>query len=230
MKSLMILFIVTSHNMLGDTNEPTGVWFEELATPYYALVDAGYDVHIASIKGGEIPIDPRSKEAAGKNPPSVERFLKDANAMEKITASTAVNTVDAKQYAAIFLPGGHGTMWDYPNNDTLAKIVAKTLEEGRIVAAVCHGPAGLVSAKNAQGESIIKGKKVTGFTNAEEAAVALTDKVPFLLETRLKELGAEYSSIGNFEPYAVQDDNLITGQNPASSQAVAQKIIDTLKR
>ena len=230
MEKIIILFIVTSHSVVGDTGNPTGVWFEELSTPYYKFIDAGYEVEVVSISGGDIPIDPRSQEEAGKNPESVERFLADNIAMSKIKATPSIDNIDTRKYSAIFLPGGHGTMWDYPENKNLANIVSKTLSDNKIVAAVCHGPAGLVSAKDANGDSIVKGKTVAAFTNSEEEAVEHTDVVPFLLETRLKELGANFSSVEDFQPHAVADGNLITGQNPASSEKVAELVIATLNK
>lgn len=229
MKTITILFIVTSHAMMGDTGEPTGLWFEELATPYYAFVDAGYEVKIASISGGSVPIDPRSQQPVGKNPASVDRFLQDELAMSAIKNTPGIASIDSSRYDAVFLPGGHGTVWDLPNNHTLATIVSQTLADGRVVAAVCHGPAGLVSAVDSNGESVVKGKRVAAFTNSEEAAVELTDAVPFLLETRLKELGATVVTAPDFQPHAIADGNLITRQNPASSEKVAELIIKALQ-
>ncbi|MFM8758985.1 MAG: type 1 glutamine amidotransferase domain-containing protein, partial [Methylophilaceae bacterium] len=175
MKTLTILFVLTSHAMLGDKGKPTGVWFEELSTPYYALVDAGYNVEIVSIDGGAVPIDPKSKKAIGENPASVDRFLKDDAAMKKITTTSSVADIKADQYAAVFLPGGHGTMWDLPNSKPLANLLGKAMDEGKVVAAVCHGPAGLVNATLKNGDSIVKGRKVSAFTNEEEDAVGLTE-------------------------------------------------------
>lgn len=227
--TMTILFIVTSHAMIGHGGEPTGVWFEELSTPYYAFVDKGYSVRLASIDGGEIPIDPRSQQEDGSNPPSVERFLKDKVAMDKLHHSAAIENIDPSNFAAIFLPGGHGTMWDFSKSEVLASIVSDTLEDGRIVAAVCHGPAGLINAKDKEGNPVVKGKTIAAFTNEEEEAVGLTEKVPFLLESRLRELGANIQQAPKFEAIAVRDGNLITGQNPASSEKVAELVIEALK-
>lgn len=229
MKTLTILFIVTSHALIGNTGEPTGLWLEELSTPYYAFIQAGYDVEIVSVSGGKIPFDPRSINEDGKNPTSVERFLNDETAMTHVKKTASIEGLDTSKYAAIFIPGGHGTMFDMPENQTLADIVSSTLADDRIVAAVCHGPAALVSAKDQNGTPIVKGKKVAAFTNAEEGAVGLTDEMPFLLETRLKELGANVVTAPNFEPHAVVDGNLVTGQNPPSSEMVAEKVIKLLK-
>ena len=229
MKTLTILFILTSQAVIGDTQKPTGVWMEELTTPYYAFIDAGFKVEIASIKGGKIPIDPRSQKKLGENPPSVDRFLKDENAMKSIQASTSIDTIEASQYAAIFLPGGHGTMFDFPNNKKLASIISDTLKDNRIVAAVCHGPAGLLSAKDTNQTPIVQDKRIAAFTNDEEDAVGLTDDMPFLLETRLRELGANVITAPTFEAHAIEDGNLITGQNPASSDVVAKLVIKKLQ-
>lgn len=230
MQSLVILFIVTSHALLGNSNEATGLWLEEFTTPYYAFIDAGYEVEIVSIKGGEVPVDPRSTQEAGENPVSVERFLKDRQAMEALKYTQPIDTVKTDKYAAVFLPGGHGTMWDLPDNKKLAKIISDTLADNRVVAAVCHGPAGLVSAVDDKGEPVVKNRKIAAFTNAEEKAAGLTDAVPFLLETRLRELGANFHKGPEFKSFAVSDNNLITGQNPASSEAVAKLVIQHLRQ
>jgi putative intracellular protease/amidase len=229
LKTLKILMVLTSHATMGDTGQPTGVWFEELSTPYYAFIDAGVEVDLASINGGPVPIDPGSQAPEGQNPASVERFLKDKAAMAKLQASTSVDTVTDTQYAAIFLPGGHGTMWDLPGSTALATLLSNAWTHGKVVAAVCHGPAGLVNVKNADGKPLVAGKRVSAFTNAEEDAAGKTDKVPFLLESRIRELGAKYESGPNFQPFAVRDGNLVTGQNPASSQKVAELTLEAVK-
>ncbi len=230
MKSLAVLFILTSHAQIPATGQPTGLWLEEFTTPYYALVDAGYEVDVASIQGGAVPIDPKSKPEAGSEAEgSVARYMKDDKAQQKIEKSKPLADIDGKNYAAIVLPGGHGTMFDLPESAHLARLVADTLEDNRIVAAICHGPAGLVGAKFKDGTPVVKGKRVAAFTNEEEEAVKLTEVMPFLLETRLKELGAKHEEAPNFQPFAVADGNLITGQNPASSQKVAELVIAALK-
>lgn len=228
MKILAILFIVTSHAVMGDTNEPTGVWLEELTTPYYEFIDAGYDVKIASVSGGEIPIDPRSTGEDQKKEDSVARYFEDEALQEAVKDTPAATDIDASQYDAIFFPGGHGTMWDYPDNPALAKIITDALNDGRVVAAVCHGPAALVGVKDENGEPLVKGRKIATFTDSEEDAVGLTDAVPFLLETRLRELGADVTTADDFQPHAVVDGNLVTGQNPASAKPVAAHVIDIL--
>ena len=223
-----ILIIVTSHSAMGDTGETTGLWFEELATPYYAFVDAGVEVTIASISGGEIPIDPRSQKTIGENPASVDRFLQDTSASAAIANTSAVNTIDSSQYDGIFLPGGHGTMWDLPESQALAAMISQAYAQDKLVAAVCHGPAGLVSATKLDGSPLVAGHQISAFTNSEEDAVGLSEAVPFMLETKLRELGADFQGVGNFEPFAVQSGKVITGQNPSSSLLVAQKVLEAL--
>ncbi len=226
--TIKILVILTSQATMGDDPRPTGVWFEELSTPYYAFVDAGAQVDIASIAGGEIPIDPHSLEAEGKNPPSVERFLKDASAMQKIEVSMKIDGQSTEGYSAVFLPGGHGTMWDLPKSTELASLLSTAWAEGKVVSAVCHGPAGLVNVKDTNGQPLVAGRRVAAFTDSEEAAAGLTDKVPFLLETRIRGLGAKYESGPDFQPFAVRDGKLVTGQNPASSEEVARLVLEAV--
>ncbi len=232
LNAIKILMILTSQASMGEMENggtPTGVWFEELSTPYYAFVDAGVEVDVASVKGGMVPIDPHSLQGDGKNPPSVERFLKDRTAMGKIEGSIALESVSAGAYDAVFLPGGHGTMWDLPKSTALAELLSAAWTGGKVVAAVCHGPAGLVNVKDASGQPIVAGHRVSAFTNAEEDAVGLTRKVPFLLESRLRDLGAHYESGPNFLPYAVRDGQLVTGQNPASSEAAARLTLEAIR-
>jgi putative intracellular protease/amidase len=224
-----ILIVTTSHDRLGDTGQPTGLWLEELATPYYVLADAGAELTLASIKGGAIPIDPKSREPEGGVPASVERFLADAKAVAAARKTPAIVELHAADYDAIFLPGGHGTMWDLPGSGALTRAVGAAVESGRIVAAVCHGPAGLVSAKTDGGHPVVEGRRVSSFTDSEERAVGLADVVPFLLETRLRALGARIEKAPDFQPFAVRDGNLITGQNPASSEKVAELVLEALK-
>lgn len=224
-----ILMVLTSHGQMGDTGKPTGVWFEELSVPYYAFVDAGAQVDIVSIRGGEAPIDPRSVKPKGENAPAVDRFLADAAAMRKVRVSASIDSVDGSGYDAVFLPGGHGTMWDLPNSAALATLVGRMWDAGKVVAAVCHGPAGLVNARDASGRPIIAGRRASAFTNVEEEAAGLMATVPFLLETRFRELGARFEGGPDFQPFAVADGRLITGQNPASSELVAKLALDALK-
>jgi putative intracellular protease/amidase len=227
--SIKILFILTSQSTMGDYPQPTGVWFEELSTPYYIFVDSGVEVDIASSAGGQIPIDPHSLQAEGADPASVERFLKDKSAMAKLTHSSKLDRLCSTDYSAVFLPGGHGTMWDLPMNSQLVDLLSSVWADGKVIAAVCHGPAGLVNVKDTNGQLVLTGRRVSAFTNSEEEIAGLTKKVPFLLETRIRELGAKYERGVDFQPFAVRDGNLVTGQNPASSEMVANLVLEAVR-
>jgi putative intracellular protease/amidase len=221
-----ILIVATSHDKLGDSGQPTGCWAEELAAPYYIFKDAGAQVDVASIKGGKIPIDAGSL-ADNFVTPHVKRYLADESLKETVEHSLSVKE-SFSNYDAIYIPGGHGIMFDGPNDKDFIAVVEKFWAEGKIVASVCHGPAGLVAIRAPDGIPIVKGKKVCGFSNAEEAAVGKTDKVPFLLEDKLKELGGLYEAGPDWQPKAVADGQLITGQNPASSAPVAELVLEAL--
>ncbi|MEN5083096.1 type 1 glutamine amidotransferase domain-containing protein [Bosea sp. TWI1241] len=225
---LKILMILTSSATMGEPDKPTGLWFEELATPYYAFVDAGASVTLASIQGGPAPIDPRSVKARGENEDSVDRFLNDRKASDALTATTAVEDIDVSTYDAVFLPGGHGTMWDLPQSTALAALLDAIWAQGKVIAAVCHGPAGLVNVKDETGAPLVRGRRVTGFTDSEERAIGLAEAVPFLLETRLRALGGRYESTADFQPFAIADGRLVTGQNPASSALTAKLTLEAL--
>lgn len=229
MNSPKILLVVTSHALMGNTGQPTGLWLEELTTPYYAFVDAGTSVTVASIEGGTIPIDPRSQKPLGENPQSVDRFLEDETVVAATNNTPAIKDINLSQYDAVFLPGGHGTMWDLPSSKPLADLISQVYAQNKVVAAVCHGPAGLVSATKPDGSPLVDGLQVSSFTNAEEDAAGLSETVPFLLETKLRELGANFESVDNFAPFAIKSGNLITGQNPASSLLVANKVLEALR-
>jgi len=224
-----ILIITTSHSEMGNAGGKTGVWLEELTTPYYAFVDGNAEVALASIAGGPVPIDPRSTGEDSRKEDSVRRYFGDPALQAKVGNTPAFTTLDGRDYDAVFLPGGHGTMWDYPKSHELAELVTDFLEAGKPVAAVCHGPAGLTGALTEEGEPVVKGKKVAGFTNSEEAAVGLTKVVPFLLEDRLRELGGDYQKGPDFAPFAVRDGLLITGQNPASAGKVASLTLEAVR-
>jgi putative intracellular protease/amidase len=225
-----ILMIVTSHAQLGNTGKPTGIWAEELTTPYYALVDAGYQVTLASVQGGKPPFAEGSvKEPVDANEGSVKRFLQDAKAMAQFNATLKTADVNAADYSAVFLPGGHGTMWDTAIDEATARLVSDSFNAGKPTAAVCHGPAGLVKALRSDGKSIVFGKRVNAFTNEEETAVNLMEVVPFHLESTLRELGGLFEHGPMWQPYAVRDGQLITGQNPASSSLVAQHVVAALQ-
>ncbi len=222
-----ILIVLTSHDQLGDTGHATGFWLEELACPYYTFVDAGAAVTLASIKGGQAPLDPKSHLEESQTD-DTRRFLADSTAQDALANTIAIDQVDAGDYDAIFLPGGHGTMWDFATSSTLSNLIEAFDEEEKIIAAVCHAPAGLVNVKTASGEPLVKGKVVTGFSNSEEKAVELDSVVPFLLETRLRELGGLFEAGPDWGAFARQDGNLITGQNPASSEPAAKAVLAVL--
>ncbi|HYD58857.1 MAG TPA: type 1 glutamine amidotransferase domain-containing protein [Noviherbaspirillum sp.] len=227
--SKRILVITTSNAVMGNTGKPTGIWAEELAVPYYAFIDAGFDVEIASPKGGAIPFDPSSIKQPGQNDPEVERLLADETVQEKIKSTRIAAELDASAFDAVFFPGGHGTMWDLPHDAGVTRTVETAFARGKLIGAVCHGPAGLVSAKRGDGRSIVEGMRINSFTDAEEKEVGLIDVVPFRLESRLRELGGRFEDTGNWQPFAVRDGQLVTGQNPQSSALVAQKLIEALQ-
>lgn len=227
--SKRVLMIVTSNNRMGDTGKATGLWAEELAAPYYALRDAGVEVEVASPAGGPVPIDPGSLKPEGENDAVVERFLADEALQARLQSVRKVSEVDGPAaFDAVFFPGGHGTMWDLPTDAGVQRAVEQAWAGGKVVASVCHGAAGLVSAKRADGQSIVFGRKVNSFTDSEEAAVGLSAAMPFLLETRLRELGGHFQGAPDWQPFAVVDGNLITGQNPQSSSLVAAHVLQAL--
>lgn len=224
------LIVVTSHDQLGNTGRKTGFYFDEMAHPYWALVDVGLAVDIASIQGGAAPHDPGSlADDPGKRPPAVTRFLTSPAAMAKIRNTLPIADVDPDRYAVMFLPGGHGTMWDFPQSEALAEAIGRAYERGAVIGAVCHGPAGLVGARRADGRPLVEGLRINSFTDAEELAVGLAETVPFLLESRLRELGAKFESAPNFQPKVVRDGRLVTGQNPASVPLVARELLSALE-
>lgn len=224
-----VLFVLTSHDELGNTGHKTGFWIEEFAAPYYALLDKGVNITIASPKGGQPPIDPKSN-APEASTPATERFKKDIETQGKLAHSLVLANVREGDYDAIFYPGGHGPLWDLSTDKNSIRLIESFYGNNKPVAAVCHAPAIFKYTKNTVGEPLVKGKRVTGFTNEEEAAVQLTTVVPFLVEDMLKANGGDYSKVDNWQPYAVQDGLLITGQNPASSELVAEKLLNVLDK
>ena len=219
---------MTSHEQLGNTGQKTGVWLEEAVNPYYTFIDAGFEVTLTSPKGGESPIDPKSTLNEWQTE-ATRRFFIDEIAQERFKNTIPLAQVQATDYEGIFLPGGHGPMWDLCQEQLLAKLIEDFDRNNKIVAGVCHGSAGLLSVLKPDGIPLVANKKVTAFSNAEETTVGLHQVVPFLLETRLTELGAEFVKAENFQEHVVQDGNLITGQNPVSSSAAATAVIATLQ-
>jgi len=227
-KKMNILFVLTSHNQLGDTGNKTGFWVEEFANPYYTLLDKGAAVTLATPKGGAAPIDPSSASPDAATE-ATARFDKDATAQGLIANTKILADINPDDFDAVFYPGGHGPLWDLANDATSIALIEKFNSQEKPIAFVCHAPAALKDVKNADGTPLVKGKKVTGFTNTEEAAVQLTDIVPFLVEDMLIKNGGIYSKKEDWAAYAIQDGNLITGQNPASSELVAEKILESIK-
>lgn len=222
-----ILIVLTSHKELGNTGEATGFWLEEFAAPYYTFLDGGAAITLASIQGGKPPIDPKSYHEDAQTD-TTKRFLSDTSAQASLDNTISINEVDSGDYDAIFLPGGHGPMWDFPTNSTLANLITAFNEEEKVISTVCHATVALVSVKAASGDPLVRGKVVTGFTNSEEKAVGLEAIVPFLLETRLRDLGANFVSGEDWLPNLQQDGNIITGQNPASSEPAAKAVLAAL--
>ncbi|MEO9953684.1 type 1 glutamine amidotransferase domain-containing protein [Nonlabens sp.] len=225
---MKILFVLTSHDKLGDTGKKTGFWVEEFAGPYYTLKDKGVEITLATPNGGQAPIDP-SSAAPDAATEFTERFDKDEEAQKLINTTHKLTDVNAADYDAVFYPGGHGPLWDLANDATSIKLIETFNSQDKPVGFVCHAPAALKSVKGTDGNPLVKGKKVTGFTNSEEDAVQLTDVVPFLVEDMLQENGGIYSKGDDWSEYALQDGNLITGQNPASSVLVAEKLFAAVK-
>ncbi len=221
-----ILFVLTSHEDLGDTGKKTGFWTEELAAPYYALADQGAEITLASPKGGQPPIDPKSEDPDAQTD-STRRMAEDKELLGKLSNTTVLSDIKMEDYDAVFYPGGHGPLWDLAEDATSQKLIVDFYKAEKPVAFVCHAPGVLKNVK-VDGEYLVNGKNVTGFTNTEEEAVQLTDIVPFLVEDMLKENGGNYSKIGDWGPYAVVDGRLITGQNPASSEKVAEELLKML--
>ncbi|MDG2220513.1 MAG: type 1 glutamine amidotransferase domain-containing protein [Rubripirellula sp.] len=219
--------VLTSHDQLGSTGLKTGFWLEEFAAPYFTLLDAGATITIASPKGGQPPLDPKSDEP-GFQTAATERFKGDAEAQAALASSSKLSDLEAANFDAVMYPGGHGPLWDLANDPHSIAMIEALLAADKPVAAVCHAPAVLLHAKCPSGDFVVKGKKVTGFSNSEEEAVQLTKVVPFLLEDELVAKGGLYSKSDDWHPYVLSDGKLITGQNPASSEAVAKALLDLL--
>jgi putative intracellular protease/amidase len=225
--TMKILMVLTSHDKLGNTGKPTGFWLEEFAAPYYVFTDAGVEVTLASPKGGQPPIDPKSDDP-GSQTEAMTRFKNDPAAQKALAKTVKLSGVKADSFDAVFYPGGHGPMWDLVNDRNSIALIEDFYNSGRPVAAVCHAPA-VLNKVTYQGQPIVKGKRVTGFTNSEEEAVHLTKVVPFLVEDELKRLGGHFEKSGDWVDFTIVDGRLITGQNPASSGSAANKLLKLLQ-
>jgi putative intracellular protease/amidase len=223
-----ILIVLTSHDRLGDTGQRTGFWLEELAAPYYVFKDAGAEVTLASPQGGQPPLDPKSDDPDAQTE-ATRRFKADSAANAELAATKKLDTLSAGDFDAIFYPGGHGPLWDLVDNEASIRLIEEFWASGKPVSAVCHAPIALVNAKDENGEFIVKGREVTGFTNAEEEAVGLTGIVPMLVEDTMLARGGRFSKADDWQAHTRQDGNLITGQNPASSAAVAERVLAALE-
>jgi putative intracellular protease/amidase len=224
---MKILMVLTSHDQLGDTGKKTGFWLEEFAAPYYVFKDAGAQLTLVSPKGGQPPLDPKSDEPDFQTA-ATERFRKDSAAQSALASTALLSSVRAEDYDAVFYPGGHGPLWDLTEDKNSIALIEALFKAGKPVAAVCHAPGVLRHVKAADGQPLVKGKRVTGFTNTEEEAVQLTKVVPFLVEDMLKEKGGIYSKGEDWASYTVADGLLLTGQNPASSEATAKALLAKL--
>lgn len=224
---MKVLMVLTSHDRLGDTGRKTGFWLEELAAPYYAFKDAGAEIVLASPKGGRPPLDPKSNEPAFQTE-QTHRFEADAQAMAQLAATVLLDSVSQADFDTVFYPGGHGPLWDLAEDKHSIALIESFLAAGKPIALVCHAPGALRHVKTPNGRPLVEGKKVTGFTNTEEAAVELSDVVPFLVEDELKAKGGIFSRADDWRPFVVSDGLLITGQNPASSTPAADLLVKQL--
>ncbi|MBA6398710.1 type 1 glutamine amidotransferase domain-containing protein [Colwellia sp. BRX10-4] len=222
-----ILMVLTSHDELGNTGQKTGFWVEEFAAPYYAFIDAGVEVTLATPKGGQAPIDPTSTLEDFQTA-ATDRYDADSEAQAKIANTLILASVNEADFDAVFYPGGHGPLWDLTDNTDSITLIENFLKAGKAVATVCHASAALLNVKQASGDFAVKGKAVTGFTNSEEEAVQLTEVVPFLVEDELIKRGGEYQKAQDWHAFAIQDGLIITGQNPASSALAAEKLLTHL--
>ena len=222
-----ILMVLTSHDKLGDTGKKTGFWLEEFAAPYYAFLDAGVNITLASPAGGQPPLDP-SSDTPDAQTKDTKRFKEDSEAQERLATTKKLADMKAEDFDSVFYPGGHGPMWDLAVDKNSIELIETFVKQDKPVAFVCHSPAALKNVK-VDGEYLVKGKKVTGFSNTEEEAVQLTDVVPFLLEDVLKANGGNYERVADWESFVVEDGLLITGQNPASSEEAAKRLLAKLQ-
>ncbi len=226
---MKILLVLTSHDQLGNTGHKTGFWLEEFASPYYVFKDAGAQITLASPKGGQPPIDPKS-DAPDAQTAATRRFAEDAEAQQLLANSLPLAQVRAEDFDALFYPGGHGPLWDLAEDASSIALIERFIALGKPVGAVCHAPGVLRHVKAADGTPLVRGKRVTGFSNSEEAAVELTDVVPFLVEDMLKDHGGVYGRAADWHSHVEVDGLLVTGQNPASSDASAEALLTLVER
>lgn len=224
-----ILMVLTSHDQLGNTGKKTGFWLEEFAAPYYVFKDAGATLTLVSPKGGQPPLDPKS-DAPDAQTDATRRFKGDKEAQQQLASTHRLTDIKDTDFDAVFYPGGHGPLWDLAEDPASIKLIETMYGAGKPVAAVCHAPAALRNTRGKDGSPLVTGLDVTGFTNTEEQAAQLTDVVPFLVEDALKKNGGNYSKAGDFQPYVVTAGNLITGQNPASSEPAAKALLQQLEK
>jgi len=225
---MKILMVLTSHDKLGDTGNDTGFWLEEFAAPYYVFKDAGADITLASPEGGQPPLDPSSNTQDAQTA-ATDRYKKDEIAQTHLANTKKLSEISADDFDAVFYPGGHGPLWDLAEDADSMSLIENFAKSDRPIAAVCHAPGVFKNVKAENGEAFVKGRTVTGFTNSEEEAVELTDVVPFLVEDMLKENGGDFERGDDWASFVVTDGKRVTGQNPASSEAAAEKLLDLLK-
>ena len=224
-----VLFVLTSHDQLGDTGHKTGFWLEEFAAPYYVFKDAGATITLASPAGGQPPLDPRSDEPDAQTP-ATDRFRSDRDAQQQLATTLPLKQIDASKFDAVFYPGGHGPLWDLANDPASIALLEAFERAGKPLGLVCHAPGALVKVRAANGQPLVAGRRVTGFTNSEEAAVGLSAVVPFLIEDEFIRLGGHYQKGPDWQAHVVTDGRLVTGQNPGSSEGVAQALLSLLAR
>jgi putative intracellular protease/amidase len=224
---MKVLMVLTSHDKLGNTGKKTGFWLEEFAAPYYVFKDAGADIVLASPAGGQPPLDPKS-DLPDFQTETTHRFAADPAAQQTLASTVKLSEVKAEDFDTVFYPGGHGPLWDLAESDISIALIENFERAGKPIGFVCHAPGVLRHVKAANGEPLVKGRRVTGFTNSEEAAVELTDVVPFLIEDEFQALGARYEKAGDWQPFIVVDGRLVTGQNPASSESAANALLKLL--
>lgn len=225
---MKVLMVLTSHDQLGNTGAKTGFWLEEFAAPYYVFKDAGADIVLASPAGGQPPLDPKS-DAPDAQTDATRRFKADSEAQRQLASTVKLASVNQQDFDTVFYPGGHGPLWDLAESRESIALIEAFERAGKPIGFVCHAPGALRHVKAADGNPLIKGRRVTGFSNSEEAGVQLTDVVPFLIEDEFQKLGGQYEKGEDWSSFVIEDGKLVTGQNPASSEAAAEALLAQLK-